>query len=560
MTTLQFTFLSGRYHATPWDAHVNEGRVEWPPSPWRILRALAATWHQRARAEVTQEQLSALLTALSPAPSYGLPRATAAHTRHYMPVWKSGDATATKVLDTFLHLAGPLTVHWPNVELEPALRQALALLAARTSYFGRAEAWVTVELLPPNAPTPSLNCHPEPTLARNTARLLAPEPHFAAATAAFRATAQADALARAQLRAREKGKEPPTALTPKQRADVELLVPSTLLDALALSPGDLRDQGLSVPPGARHVAYVLPENAVEPAPVPLPTTRRSAASPTLARFVVSSAVPPRLTAALSVAERVHQSLVKISVGVLDTAHPLFTGRTQDGTPQSGHQHLHIFPESTRAHGPSDGTITHVTLYAPAGFDDAACSVIERLRRVWGHGGHDLDLVLTALGTPADLAHKPSAGGSPLCGTSSVWTSLTPFVSTRHQKRRGDTWRTDSANGLLIGSAPHDAIRLAKLQGLPPVLRAEPVERQAGLRHAPRWVEFWTDRRTARDGEGGARGGPRPTGLRLEFAEPTSGPIALGYGSHFGLGLFVPADAVEQHIEAPARALAEVSHE
>jgi CRISPR-associated protein Csb2 len=30
------------------------------------------------------------------------------------------------------------------------------------------------------------------------------------------------------------------------------------------------------------------------------------------------------------------------------------------------------------------------------------------------------------------------------------------------------------------------------------------------------------------------------GLRLSFAEPVVGPIAIGYASHFGLGQFVPA--------------------
>ena len=27
---------------------------------------------------------------------------------------------------------------------------------------------------------------------------------------------------------------------------------------------------------------------------------------------------------------------------------------------------------------------------------------------------------------------------------------------------------------------------------------------------------------------------------IEFPEPVSGPLSLGYGAHFGLGLFVPA--------------------
>jgi CRISPR-associated protein Csb2 len=30
------------------------------------------------------------------------------------------------------------------------------------------------------------------------------------------------------------------------------------------------------------------------------------------------------------------------------------------------------------------------------------------------------------------------------------------------------------------------------------------------------------------------------GARLVFKQPVRGPIALGHGAHFGLGLFVPA--------------------
>jgi len=32
MFAIEIRFPSGRYHATPWDAHVNEGRVEWRPA------------------------------------------------------------------------------------------------------------------------------------------------------------------------------------------------------------------------------------------------------------------------------------------------------------------------------------------------------------------------------------------------------------------------------------------------------------------------------------------------------------------------------------------------
>lgn len=40
--TISIRFLTGRAHLHPWQTHHSEGRVEWPPSPWRLLRALVA--------------------------------------------------------------------------------------------------------------------------------------------------------------------------------------------------------------------------------------------------------------------------------------------------------------------------------------------------------------------------------------------------------------------------------------------------------------------------------------------------------------------------------------
>ena len=42
MPTVSIRFPGGHYHATPWGSSPNEGLVEWPPSPWRLLRALLA--------------------------------------------------------------------------------------------------------------------------------------------------------------------------------------------------------------------------------------------------------------------------------------------------------------------------------------------------------------------------------------------------------------------------------------------------------------------------------------------------------------------------------------
>ena len=42
MIGLEIRFLAGRFHGTDWHHAHNEGVPEWPPSPWRVLRALVS--------------------------------------------------------------------------------------------------------------------------------------------------------------------------------------------------------------------------------------------------------------------------------------------------------------------------------------------------------------------------------------------------------------------------------------------------------------------------------------------------------------------------------------
>jgi CRISPR-associated protein Csb2 len=102
MATLVLRFPGGRYHATPSGHHVNEGLVEWPPSPWRIVRALIACGYSTQHWEQLPVEGRRLVEALSSAlPEYRLPRASLGHSRHYMPIGRldSGREKTTLVLD-----------------------------------------------------------------------------------------------------------------------------------------------------------------------------------------------------------------------------------------------------------------------------------------------------------------------------------------------------------------------------------------------------------------------------------------------------------------------------
>lgn len=52
-------------------------------------------------------------------------------------------------------------------------------------------------------------------------------------------------------------------------------------------------------------------------------------------------------------------------------------------------------------------------------------------------------------------------------------------------------------------------------------------------------EGWHNFNTQRHQGGGARAHEPARGFRMTFANPVSRLIALGYSSHFGLGLFTP---------------------
>ena len=140
MIVLELTFPAGRYHATPWGRHVNEGAIEWPPSPWRIVRALMATWYLKAR-EIPEATVRSLLNALSVPPLVHLPGATASHTRHYMPFNEGKNEKSTKVFDTFIHVSDTTAVlfYW-EADLSTDERSALGILAGRLGYLGRAES------------------------------------------------------------------------------------------------------------------------------------------------------------------------------------------------------------------------------------------------------------------------------------------------------------------------------------------------------------------------------------------------------------------------------------
>lgn len=520
MITISFSFPAGRWHATAWGSHVNEGVPDWPPAPWRILRALIATWFHKHR-EFTEDQVRTLIGKLADtAPSYTLPVATAGHTRHYMPVNVGKNEERTKIFDTFLHIAPDeqLPIHWP-VELEAAEREILGTLLSSLSYFGRAESLIDAKLLPGDAEVAAPNSRPltdSESVPDNVEpiRLLAP-------------LASQDY---AEWRAKH---SPPESTKKPVKKTKATSLPADILEALQAETGDLKAAGWSQPPGSRWLDYIRPAEPVQVAPRRLPV--RSESLPTVARFAVISTVTPQITQALSLGERIHQKLVAISDGA-----PVFTGCTEAGAPlNKGHRHAFYLSEAD----PLRGEVRFLTIVARMGFDERARRALESLRKTWGYDGHDLRLILLGIGQPEDFGGtNPQAGQCLPLAEASEWISQTPFVPTRHRKLRRNGEPKLDEYGREIGSPEHDLRRLLAEAGFPTPLEVapEPCFQLDGRRL--RWLQF---QRTRKNGDG-KHAGQLGYGFRITFSEPVRGPVAVGYGAHFGLGMFVPQSSPHVH--------------
>lgn len=552
MIVIKMTFPAGRYHTTPWGRQVNEGSTEWPPSPWRLLRALLATWHHKFP-EIDEPPVRQLVETLTAPPSYSLPLHVAeAHTRHYMPA--QGGKT-TKIFDAFAALPkdAPLYAIWPNIALSSEQASLLDALLRSMNYFGRGESWVEAGVETHASPTPNAvpmnSAHDAST--SEIVRLLAavdPVEHVLWRHKALQRESQRR-LHEKIAATRAKGK--PTDGVKLSKADLAKLdeqFPPTVFDALHVNTADLRSAGWNYPPGSRWIEYVRPRDAFTRIHRTL-TKRESESSirPTVARFAVSSTVRPLLTEALWIGERTRASLMSRSCNGSERVSPVFSGKQHDGLRlDNGHQHAHYFCEANGR----DGRITHLTVFAPMGFNANDEHSLASLRKLWGRDEHDLQLVLLGIGRPSDFAPNlvqrlnPTAGHSPIMARARKWISRTPFVPPRFLKARAGNVADQLITQVRLELSRREWQRpFADDVLIEPLLDNDRNGTWFGG-HFTRWLKF----RRQRQKGGGQRAGSLGYGFRLTFPEAVRGPIALGYGSHFGLGLFVP-DTENDHSES-----------
>lgn len=247
MTAIEVEFTAGRYHANPWGRHVNEGAVEWPPSPWRFLRALLAVWRQDG--SLKEEVVRRLMSKLAAAPSFHLAPTTTGHLRHFVP---HGEERRL-MLDPFVVCEQAIVLTWPGLDLMGEERQALDAMVDRLTYLGRAESWCRARRVPlPSSTAQARPLRPEEPWDGKTVTLLCSE-HTAT------------------------------------------------LEQLEVTTGEVRRRRLNRPPGSRWVTYAMEATVGTP---------DEESRPQLAVYVVRSARPTAREQTLRVSDRVRGELLR----------------------------------------------------------------------------------------------------------------------------------------------------------------------------------------------------------------------------------------------------------
>jgi CRISPR-associated protein Csb2 len=390
---LEIRYISGRVHGTPWGTSHNEGAIEFPPSPWRIIRALVSTWYERAP-EVPEAVIRSLVEALSQTmPTYSVPPFAGSHVRHYLPessYLRGVNTTGTaKVLDAFASVdpTQPLCVHW-NIDLTDAEHQALAVLAAQLPYIGRAESLVTARLC-------SRNENPVAVADARTVQ--------------------------------------PGIPTNQSERPIRLLCPNESVDwdALLEVPWKLRQQGHVLPPGATQQPFT--------SDLPLRWTQTVKATNSekltnVFEWKIRGKGKIPVTASVAYCEILRSAIMRqFKDRQIDPSWAV-AGKIEGEKSDRHHQHAHYLPIC------ESGFLTGVMVWIPAGADATNSEIITSPSRLWAKDREGLadfreaQLFLQHVGSGPSTARAAFA-------SSTMWETLTPYAPSRYIRTDGRMMRS-----------------------------------------------------------------------------------------------------------------------
>ena len=500
MLAIKFNFLTGGYHATTWGRHANdEAAAEWPPSPWRIVRALTSTWKQFLP-DLQESDVSPIIEKLaSERPKFHLPPAAVAHSRHYMPLGETERVRETgkekeKVklfFDIFVSTEknARLYVVWDGVEIDERQRETLSTLLAAMPYLGRAETWIKASLVSSH---PEPNCKPVESLG-----------------------------------AGEGDWERIMVLAPSIRPDPERLLKAALSERSAI-----QRSGRILPEGVERARYARKRGILNTERAGASSSPKRAAAATVVRLSMTGDThQPSVVDTLRWGDAAHKTAVRKS-RKSGGASPALSGidpRTDKPISDPKHPHAFYIP----ADEDGDGGLDTLTIWAPGGLSEDDVYALASMRDLYTRAREArVRLSYLGHGIASDFD-----GVSPLFCESSSWKSVTPYIPSRHLPRRGRYsvkkragWEKQARREIEERGCEWN-LESVNFKRSADGARLTPLSQSGG--NAPLAAQFFKHRAN------GARVNAAMT-LTLEFSEAVRGPVAFGYGCHFGMGLFAPS--------------------
>jgi CRISPR-associated protein Csb2 len=498
---LKQSFPLGRYHANPWRAFAfDDPHGEWPPSPWRLLRAILARSFQLSRErengndKILRERLAqafcqSQISWKLPAHSWRGPGLQQYQPSEFKKIPAGADDpgektyNTTKTKDNFWIISAENDALYWILEGEnwtPELLKHLDECLARMTYFGRAESITTIERLECDLPDINAIC---------------------------------------ELKEKRTSTSVPV-LCPSFDATLEQIACQTQEDALANS---------TTPPGA---IWKFAERPARAKPLIKRSVRKTLQPTQIVQFAIGGRVFPTLKHWLRITEKFRGIALRQLAQQLTGKHgakfaelppetrarfSLFTGKDTDGTTLVGHQHAAFFiiPDS-------QGKPSRLICWRKIPFADEEQTALLAAAETplkWNFDIDDWRLRLIPL--PPETPLPPDRD---IFGKSAVWETLTPFVPPLHifgkngKPKKGCEIETQISNNLIGHSLPGATVTLLSAPDAP-----------------AQWVKV---HRPGRSHNEQTNDDKRAYRIRLTFAESVAGPIALGHSAHFGLGLFV----------------------
>lgn len=244
------------------------------------------------------------------------------------------------------------------------------------------------------------------------------------------------------------------------------------------------------------------------------TALESGTQPQAFRWRLDGDLGPGLASSLHLGEAVRNAVFRTckNTGPWPWPTQLHRGR--------GHTHAFWLPEDEDG----DGLVDHVLLFAETGLPANLLPALATGGKVYLDQRSEWQLAPEWMG-------RRGVGG--LFGPARLWVTQAPYVT---------PFRASLAKGTdRAGSEPGEQLRQELAMRKHPIPPPKPTHVEF---ESVELSAIATRRLAARKGpRADLVAPPRASAhmVSIEFPEPVWGPLALGFGAHFGLGLFVPAE-------------------